>query len=103
MYDLPKTVSSTAIAKKIKEKTGVDLDIAPQIRRDFGKHFYTAILKINDGEKFQQVSNAMRYVEFDEKPCRALPFDKDFLGGNKSKLHDRNVFVRKIPRDMKPA
>lgn len=45
----------------------------------------------------------MKYVDFDGKPCRGLPFDKEFLGGNKIKLADKNVFVRKIPKDMTPA
>ena len=103
MYDLPKTVSSTKIAQKIKEKTGVELDIAPQIRRDFGRHFYTAMLKINDTEKFNKVAQELKYVEFDDKPCRALKFDKEFLGGNRAKLADKNVFVRKIPKEWKPA
>lgn len=91
------------IAKKIKETTDVDIDIPPQIRRDFGRHFYTAMLKINDTEKFNKVAEEMRYVEFDGKPCRALKFDKEFLGGNRAKLNDRNIFVKKIPKDMKPA
>jgi hypothetical protein len=43
----------------------------------------------------------MRYFEIDGKPCRALPFDKELLGTNRQKLVDHNLFVRKIPTDMK--
>lgn len=43
----------------------------------------------------------MRYFEIDGKPCRALPFDKDLLGSNKNKLADHNVFIRKIPEEIK--
>ena len=103
MYDLPKNVSSTMIAKKAKELADVEIDIPPQIRRDFGRHFYTAMLKINDNEKFNLVADKLKYVEFEGKPCRALKFDKEFLGGNRVKLNDRNVFVRKIPKEWKPA
>lgn len=87
------------IATVIKEKTGVDLDIAPQIRRDIGKYFITAMIKIPDSEKFKTVVSETKYVDIDGKPCRSLPFDKDFLGGNRIKLIDKNVFTRKIPRE----
>ena len=49
LYDLPKdTITSTKIATTIKDKTGLELNEPPQIRRDPNKPFYSAILKIND-------------------------------------------------------
>lgn len=43
----------------------------------------------------------MRYFEIDSKPCRALKFDRDLLGANRQKLVDHNVFVRKLPAELK--
>lgn len=59
------------------------------------------MVKINDPEKFKRACDKMRYFEVDGKPCRALPFDKDLLGSNKEKIKDNNVFVRKIPAEVK--
>jgi len=59
------------------------------------------MVKINDQEKFKRACEKMRYFEIDGKPCRALPFDKELLGSNKIKLVDHNVFVKKIPGEMK--
>ena len=41
----------------------------------------------------------MRYFELESKPCRALPFDRQLLGGgnNRERLATHNVFV-KLPR-----
>ena len=77
LYDLPKEkVTSTQIATKIKELTGYEI-ADPQIRRDPNKPFYTAIIKINDPEKFKQVALTMKYFDIIGKPCRALPYDRD--------------------------
>jgi hypothetical protein len=44
-YDLPQgEFTSTQLAKIIKEKTGYDIEKQPQVRRDFNKHFYTAVV-----------------------------------------------------------
>jgi len=59
------------------------------------------MVKINDPEKFKKSCEKMRYFEIDGKPCRALPFDKELLGSNKQKLVDHNVFVRKLPSELK--
>jgi hypothetical protein len=36
----------------------------------------------------------MRYFDINDKPCRALPFDKQILGSNREKLYPQNVFVK---------
>jgi len=84
LYDLPKeNITSVKLANLFKEKADIDLDIAPQIKRDITKPFYTAIVRINDPEKFKRACEKLRYFEIDGKPCRALPFDKDILGTNR--------------------
>ncbi len=56
LYDLPqKNYTSTALAKVIKQLTGYNLEVLPQVRRDPGKLFYTAIIKIENSEKFAEV------------------------------------------------
>ncbi len=53
-YDLPKDIiSSVFLATKIKDITGIEIDIVPQIRRDPNRHFFTAVVKFNDVEKFK--------------------------------------------------
>jgi polyadenylate-binding protein len=43
----------------------------------------------------------MRHFDLNGKPCRALPFDKDLLGSNRSKIVDHNIFVKNIPAEHK--
>jgi hypothetical protein len=102
LYDLPKdSATSVKIAKVFKDQAGLELDMPPQIRRDITKPFYSAMVKINDPDKFKTACEKMRYFEIESKPCRALPFDKDLLGSNRTKIENQNVFVRKIPADVK--
>jgi len=102
LYDLPKdTVTSVKIAQLFKDQAGFELDQPPQIKRDITKPFYSAMVKISDSEKFKRACEKMRYFEIDGKQGRALPFDKDLLGSNKEKIKDHNIFVRKIPSEMK--
>ena len=55
LYDLPKTsCTSAVIATIIMNKTNFILDRKPQIRRDFNRPFYTAIVIIQDPESFQK-------------------------------------------------
>ena len=100
-YDLPHgEFTSTHLAKIIKEKTGYDLDRQPQVRRDFNKPFYTAVVQINDNTKFSEVCKVLRYFEINGKNCRALPFQNDLLGTNVKKLAENNFFVRRIPKNL---
>jgi len=89
LYDLPKeSVTSVKIANIFKEQAGIELDMVPQIKRDITKPFYSAMVKINDSEKFKRACEKLRYFEIDGKPCRALPFDKELLGSNRQKIEN---------------
>jgi hypothetical protein len=64
------------------------------------------MVKINDPEKFKKACEKMKYFDIEveagkSKSCRALPFDKELLGTNRQKLADHNLFIRKVPTDMK--
>ena len=97
LYDLPKeSTTSQRIATIVKELGGYDLGLnnPPQIRRDPNKHFFNAIIKINEPAKFNEVAEKLRTFEIDGKCCRALPFDKAFLGSKSSALKDFAVFFK---------
>jgi len=101
LYDLPKdTITSTKIATKIKEVADYDLPDPPQIKRDPNKPFYTAMVKINDPEKFKQVATKMKYFDIDGKQCRALPFGRDLLGINRNQISKNNIFVRHLDKNV---
>lgn len=101
LYDLPnKSYTSTSLAKVIKEKTGYNLENMPQVRRDAGKPFYTAVIKIENPDKFLEVAQKLRYFTLEDKPCRALPYQTDLLGSNVTRLSEQNLFIRKIPKDI---
>jgi hypothetical protein len=75
LYDLSsKSYTSTALAKVIKDLTGYNLEHMPQVRRDPGKPFYTAVIKIDNPDKFIEVSQKLRYFQLEGKSCRALPY-----------------------------
>jgi hypothetical protein len=62
LYDLPqKEYTSTKLAKLIYAKTGYHLEIMPQVTRDPAKPFYSARIKIENSEKFDQVLKELRY------------------------------------------
>ena len=101
LYDLPKQeMTSVKIAEAFKEKAGVTLQDPqkPQIKKDITKHFYTAMVMIQDPDQYKQACEKMRYFDIEGKPCRALAFDKQLLGSNKEKLLAHNVFV-KVPKN----
>lgn len=101
LYDLPnKSFTSTSLAKVIKEQTGYNLEHQPQVRRDPNKPFYTAVIKIDNPEKFVEVAKKLRYFSLEGKHCRALPYQTDLLGSNVNRLTEQNLFVRKIPKDL---
>lgn len=104
LYELPKDeASSTSIATYLKEKTNIILNRIPQIRRDINRPFYSAIISITEEDKFALACKELRYFELvPGKPSRGLPYDNDLLGSNPQKIVDHNIFVRKIPEDMKP-
>lgn len=101
LYDLPKdTVTSCKISDAIKEKTGYEISEIPQIKRDNNKEFYTAVIKIEDATQFKDICKKLKYFEIEGKQCRALPYDKDFLGVNRANLAQNNVFIKGIPTDI---
>ena len=104
VYDLPKDCATSAgLASYLKDKTGIVLSRIPQIRRDINRPFYSAIMTIPEEDKFQIACKELRYFELKEgKPSRALPYDNDLLGSNPQKIVDHNIFVRKIPKGLKP-
>jgi hypothetical protein len=101
LYDLPKeSVTSTALANKIKELAKVEINEPPQIRRDPNKPFYTAIVKINEQDKFKEVCQAMKYFKIDDKPCRALPYTKELIAANRANTNKSNVFIKGLKKDL---
>jgi hypothetical protein len=75
LYDLPsKQYTSVELAKVIKEKTGINLEHMPQVRRDAAKPFYTAVIKVDNPEQFAKVIKELRFFNLGGKPCRALPY-----------------------------
>ena len=104
LYDLPKScTSAVSLASHLKDTTDIVLQRIPQIRRDINRPFYTAIITIENEEKFRKACEALRYFELRPgKWSRGLAFDNDLLGSNPTRIVDHNVFVRKIPSDMSP-
>lgn len=104
LYDLPKSgTTSTSLANLLQSKCSIVLQRIPQIKRDLNRPFYTAIVTIPDEAQFHQACKQMRYFELvPGKPSRALPFDNDLLGSNPQNIVDKNIFVRKIPKEMTP-
>jgi hypothetical protein len=78
VYDLPRTgCTSKSLAIIIKERTGYEIKNIPSVRRDLNSSFYTAMIKIEDSEKFDLVAQALRYFTIDGKACRALPYSSE--------------------------
>lgn len=106
-YDLPKdTCTSVKISEIVKEKTGIVLNFPTTFKKNPERYFDTAIVKVDNienSQKFHEACEKLKYFEIDGKPCRALPYDRDILGQNRQKMNERNVFVRKLPSDLKAA
>lgn len=101
LYDLPKDlVTSTKIAQLVAQQVQTDNIEIPQIRRDNNRPFYAALVKFNDPETFKTAIQKLRYFEMEGKPCRALPFDKAFLGSNRQKTNENNIFVKSLDKSL---
>jgi hypothetical protein len=76
LYDLPKDkISSVKIALAF-DAEGIDIgDKKPNIRRDFFKPFYTAVLHFIDNKTFDTAKQKMKYFDIENFKCRSLPFD----------------------------
>jgi RNA recognition motif-containing protein len=104
LYDLPKkNVTSKGIAEAFRQKCGAVIEQRPQIRRDFFRPFYSAIVVINDPVQYKKACDEMRYFELEKDgqkfQCRALPFDPQLLGSNKEKLTNNNIFYKAPSKD----
>ena len=94
-------MSSVRIAQAFKDQAKCEIE-APQINRDPNKPFHRALVKINtDTARFNEISKAMKYFEIDNKPCRALPFDKDLLGTNRNQTNKNTIFVKGLDENIK--
>ena len=101
-YDLPaNSVSTVQIKNKIKDKTGVDINPnnPPQIRREYLKSSWTAIVKFDNKEDCNKVCKEMRFFQWDpnsNREIRVLPFDKD-IKGQGADSNKTDVFIRALP------
>jgi len=102
LYDLPKeNITSVTIAQKIKDVTKYDIQDQPQIKRDMNKPFYTAMVRINDSEKFKEVAHAMKYFDINGKPCRALPYMKEVTAAQRGNMNkNNNLFIKGLPKEL---
>lgn len=102
LYDLPKdNVTSVTIAQKIKDLTKYEIPEQPQIKRDPNKPFYTAMVRINDTEKFKEVVHALKYFEINGKPCRALPYLKEVTAAQRTNVNKaNNLFIKGLPKEI---
>lgn len=118
LYELPKNiVTSVKIAKIIKDATGYDLQEPVQFREckpnsltAVASPFYLGIIKV-DANQWANVAKAIKYFEIDDgsdamgKPrkwqCRALPFDRELLGANKTTTNQHlNAFIKGLPEEV---
>ena len=102
LYDLPKeSVTSVKIQNVVKLQTGYDLPDMPQIRRDLNKPFYTAMIRINDANTFNEIKSKLKYFKLDNNDCRALPFLKELTAAYRGQNNKtNNVFVKGIDKSM---
>ena len=112
LYDLPKCIAtSVKITEVIRKACAYELTEPVQFK-DARISMYTGLLSplINgiikvDQKDFLTVAKAIKYFEISDGQgkvwqCRALPFDKDLIGGQKNILNlKQNVFLKKIPVD----
>ena len=112
LYDLPKSiVTSVRITDVIRKACGYELTEPVQFKEArISMHtgllspLINGIIKI-DQKDFATVAKAIKYFEITDGQgkvwhCRALPFDKDLIGGQKNIMNlKQNVFLRSIPKD----
>ena len=106
-YDLPPhEVTSTQLARKIREVINVHITEKPQIYRDPNKIFWSAVVKFDDTASFELACKAFRYFMYKgddasvpARPIRALPFMTELKGENLLKNISQNVFVKNLPTE----
>jgi polyadenylate-binding protein len=102
LYDLPKdNVTSVTLAEKIKSLTKVEIQEQPQIKRDPNKPFYTAMVRINEADKFKEVVAAMKYFDMGGKPCRGLPYMKEVTAAQRTTVNkNNNLFIKGLDKGI---
>ena len=112
LYDLPKSiVTSVKITDVIRKACAYELTEPVQFKEArISMHtgllspLINGIIKV-DQKDFVTVAKAIKYFEITDGQskvwqCRALPFDKDLIGGQKNIMNlKQNVFLRSIPKD----
>lgn len=112
LYDLPKSiVTSVKITDVIRKACAYELTEPVQFKEArISMHtgllspLINGIIKV-DQKDFATVAKAIKYFEITDGQskvwqCRALPFDKDLIGGQKNIMNlKQNVFLRSIPKD----
>lgn len=112
LYDLPKSiVTSVKITEIIRKAATYELTEPVQFKdarisatTGLLSPLINGIIKV-DQKDFQAVAKAIKYFEITDGQtktwqCRALPFDKDLIGGQKNILNlKQNVFLRSIPKE----
>lgn len=86
LYDLPKgEITSATLGETIKTLTGYTLPSSdkPQIQRDPNKNFYSAVVRISDKDRYEEICQKLKYFEIGGKPCRGVPYDAALLGSNR--------------------
>lgn len=112
LYDLPKSiVTSVKITDVIRKACAYELTEPVQFKEarvsmhtGLPSPLINGIIKV-DQKDFVTVAKAIKYFEITDGQnkvwqCRALPFDKDLIGGQKTILNlKQNVFLKSIPKD----
>ncbi len=101
LYDMPKSIAtSVKIADVLRKKSGYELTEPVQFKEPrispisgLPSPLVAGIIKV-DLAVFQKVAKDIKYFELNDGqnniwPCRALPFDKDLIGGNKNIINLR--------------
>lgn len=45
----------------------------------------------------------MKYFDIEGKPCRALPYDRELLGVNRTQTNKGNVFIKGLDKSITSA
>ncbi|CDW85840.1 polyadenylate-binding protein [Stylonychia lemnae] len=101
LYDLPKDkTTSVLIASILKEQANYEISEAPQIKRVQDRPFYTAIVKINDPNRYDEICQKLKFFQIDNKECRALPYMKELTAAYRSVTNqNNNIFIKGIDKN----
>jgi polyadenylate-binding protein len=108
LYDLPYEATARGITELFEKTCEISIDQMPQLRKDITKPFATAIVKVKTPEEMEKVLQKMRYFNWETMDgstkkayeCRTLPYDPDFLGANRQKLVNQQIFIPKLSKSV---